>query len=600
MARARKTETCPVEAYARAVVAGEIVAGRLVRLACRRHLDDLAHGYERGLRWDQSAVTRVLAFFSFLRLPVAGQLDGKAFDLEPFQVFVIGSLFGWKGFDGYRRFRTAYVEQGKGNGKTPLAAGIGLYGLVGDDEASAEVYAAATKLDQAKILFRDAKQMAEASPSLRRRLKVDLLNIGYAATDSFFRPVSSEKRGLDGPRPHMGLIDELHEHPEGTVVDKIRAGTKARRQALIFEITNSGHNRATVCWAHREYSAKVLEGHLQDDSWFAYVCQLDPCEPCREAGKEFPDETCPKCDRWDDEEVWPKVNPGLGSILPAKYLREQVREAKGMPAKEGIVKRLNFCIWTSAVTRALRMDRWDECVTPVDAATLKGRPCFAGLDIGATSDFTAVSLLFAHDDGETATVKAPQVPGGEEVTQALLRRSYSVLWSFWLPEHPVKRDQHMEAVIESWRRAGLVRTTPGEVVDYDQVFNDIVELDQTFGIVKLAMDRGFQGVHLGTRLLSHFGDRLVSFPQGLLSMAAPFRELQELVIQKRFHHGSNPVARWMASNTAAETRGGLSKPSKEHSTEKIDGITAATMGLGVAMSQPVGDADWYTPGILTN
>jgi len=268
MAKRKPKPDHPTTAYARAVTVGQILAGRLVRLACERHLRDLKEGSARGLRFSEEKADAALKFFDFLQL-AEGDHAGKPFKLEPFQQFIIGSLFGWRGPDGHRRFRTAFIEIGKGNGKSPLAAAIGLYGLVADEEGAAEIYAAATMKDQAKILFRDAENMVAASPYLSEIVQQNVNNLSVAATNSFFRPCSSEKKGLDGKRVHMALLDEIQEHPSPLVVDKMSAGTKGRRQALIFEITNSGFSRLTICWYHHEYSAKVLEQVFDDDSWFA-------------------------------------------------------------------------------------------------------------------------------------------------------------------------------------------------------------------------------------------------------------------------------------------------------------------------------------------
>lgn len=608
MARVSKP-TDPVLAYAQAVVKGKIVAGRLVVLACQRHLRDLVEAKKRGLVWDLDAALYAIKFFSYLRLPLAGAIDGKAFELEPFQQFIIGSLCGWKLCDGFRRFRTAFVEIGKGNGKTPMVAGVGLFGLVADGEAAAEIYPAATTREQASILFRDARRMVEASPYLREMLEVGQFSIGYRATDSFFRPVSAEHRGLDGKRPHMGLIDEIHEHPTAMVVDKIRAGTKNRRQALIFEITNSGYDRTSVCWQHHEYSQKILEGTLENDSWFAYVCGLDPCATCRQAGHSQPNDNCKKCDNWRNEKVWLKANPGLNTILPRQYLREQVAEAKGMPTKEAIVKRLNFCIWTQSSVRAIPQDKWDLAAGTFKLEDFAGRDCFIALDIGATSDFTAAAILFPEGEPEIIEEAAP-VDGptkstekqndGEKSTDlepaAFVRQSYTLFTLFWLPENPVRRDEKMATMIDLWRKQGHIRTTPGEVVDYDQVLEDLVELAGQFALREVVIDRGFQGAQMATNLIKHFGQEMViAFPQGILSMSPPFRELIELLKLERLKHDNNPVQNWMVGNCVAEVRGGLAKPSKENSNEKIDGVTAGVMALGRAMVAPVAvtpQLDW--------
>lgn len=484
---------------------------------------------------------------------------------------------------------------------SPLAGGVGLYMLVADGEPRAEVYAAATKKDQAQILFRDAVAMVKQSPALSAHVTptgapLREWNLAYLRNGSFFRPIASDD-GQSGPRPHCALIDEIHEHKTPHVVDMVRAGIKNRRQPLIFEITNSGHDRTSVCWQHHEYSAKVVAGILEDDTWFAYVCGLDLCDRCEEEGKAAPDDSCPDCDHWTDEATWPKANPGLDTVLPRDYLRQQVREAQGMPAKEATVKRLNFCVWTEAAVHAIPMNKWDACRRKIDPAELEGRDCFAGLDIGATSDFTAFVLLFPHDDVEWIDVPV-DYDDDDAGARRVPRRSYTLLPFFWLPEHPRKRDVKMMESIALWRRRGLIRTTPGEVVDYDLVLEDIVKLADQYGMQRIAFDRGFQGAQMGTNLLNHFGDEVVcAFPQGIVSMNAPFREFVELVIQGRMHHDGHPVLRWMVSNVAAEVRGGLMKPSKDHSSEKIDVVTAATMALGVAMTHEDA-AGWYRPGGL--
>lgn len=592
---ARASTTDPVTAYAKAVTSGEIVAGKLVRLAGERHLRDLKDGHKRGLRFDQKNAYLVFAFYERLLCLNGGEHEGKPFVLQPWQKFILGSLFGWLGADGYRRFRTSYIEIGKGNGKSPLVAGMGIFGMVADGEPRAEIYAAATKKDQAMILFRDAVAMVDLSPALAKRIqktgaKGREWNLSHLDSGSFFRPIASDD-GQSGPRPHIALLDEIHEHKSPLVIDMLSAGTKGRRQALIVEITNSGYDRTSVCYQHHEYSTKVLSGVAPDDAWFAYVCQLDPCPRCEKEGKVSPTEDCPDCDDWRDERTWIKANPNLGVSVTHKYLREQVTKAKGMPAAANTVKRLNFCQWTQSATKCVPMDDWQVCRRDIDLEELAGAVCFGALDIGATSDFTAFSLLFPCDDAETV-----QVDDGQGEPRTATRRSYRLKIWFWLPEFPRKRDERMEAVIEAWKAAGFVRTTPGNVVDYDQVLADIVEITAPFGLRKIAVDRGFQGSQMCTNLIKHFGEEMVvAFPQGIISMNAPFREFLELIKLHRFYHDGNPVMTWMCDNTAAEERGGLMKPSKEHSTEKIDGVAATVMALGVAITEPESVApsiDW--------
>src|SRR3990167_3148578 len=281
----------PVTDYAQAVMGGKVLVNRLVRLACQRHLHDLETGHLRGLRFDPELARHGLDFFSYLYL-AEGAHAGKPFRLEPHQQFIVGSIFGWVQADGFRRFRKAYIEMAKGNGKTPLAAAIGTYGLVADGEQGAEIYTAGVTRDQANYLLGDAEKMVGASPFLRQRVVRNAHNMSVPATNSYMRAVSSEARTLDQKRVHMALIDEIHEHPTSLVLDKLTAGMKGRRQPLIVEITNSGSDRTSVCWQHHQYSIEILEGTRQNDEWFAYVCGLDPCVTCYSEGKRQPTDGC--------------------------------------------------------------------------------------------------------------------------------------------------------------------------------------------------------------------------------------------------------------------------------------------------------------------
>lgn len=547
-------------AYARAVVAGSIITGRWVRLAAERHLRDLRDGAKRGLHFDIKRAAHACEFFPrFLRL-AEGAHAGQPFRLEPWQAFNVGSLFGWLDADGDRRFRTAYIEVGKGNGKTPMAAGIGLYGLMADGEASAEIYAAAVTREQAGILFADARKMALSSPALASRLKIDEHNIAHPDSWSFFRPVSSEARSLDGKRVHMALIDEVFEHPNPLVIDKMRAGTKGRRQALIIEITNAGFDRHSVCWEHHEHSTRVLEGTVENDAWFAFVAGLDPCEKCRIAGRTQP--SCDACDQWTDERTWKKANPNLGVSVMLKYLREQVKEALEIPSKQNLVRRLSFCEWTESATRWLDADRWRACGTTVDAAALVGRPCYAGLDLSSTKDLTALVLLFPDDFG-----------------------GYDVLPFFWVPGENLRRRRERDNVpYDDWARAGLIETTEGDVVDYDRIHERLRELATRYAIQEIAYDR-WNATHLITQLQGD-GATVVPIGQGFASLSAPSRELEKLVLARALRYGGHPVLSWCALNCVVETdSAGNIKPSKRLSTERIDGAVALVMALARAMLQ---------------
>ena len=565
------------------MLAGNIPTGRLVFLAVERHLDDLDQGAKRGLRFDQDAAARVIKFFR----------DFAPFKLEPFQQFKAGSLFGWKGADGYRRFRTAYMEEGKGNGKTPWGAGICVYGLVADGEPDAEIYCAAVTKEQAGISYRDAAIMRDASPLLKAKIAKHRNNLSIEKTNSFLRPISSEHRGLDGKRPHIVLIDEVHEHPTSLVVDKMRAGTKARRQALILEITNSGYNRESVCFHHHEYSQKVLEGILENDAWFAYVCHLDACAEHQKNGYLQPAGDCDKCDSWLDPETWLKANPGLDAILPRKYLQEQVTEGVAMPSKENIVRRLNFCMWTQQDVRAIGAQAWSACAgvdrdaDPVKVRErwleeLRGFYCYGGVDIGCTDDMTAFLLLFPK--------------------QGPLLKPRALPWFFTPRESVGLRTQQDRVPYDTWEKQGFLTVTPGQTTDYDFIRAKVNRCAADFDLREVHFDP-YRAVHIVNNLLAD-GIRMVKHSQGILAMHDPVVNVLSMVRGAEFEHGNNPVLTWMADNLVvrADAQGNqqMQKPENPKSPKKIDGMVAFALAKGAqdANGGDGGGSVYETRGVL--
>jgi phage terminase large subunit-like protein len=373
----------------------------------------------------------------------------------------------------------------------------------------------------------------------------------------------------------MAIIDELHEHPTAIVVDKMSAGTKGRRQPLIFEITNSGYDRTSVCWQHHEYSMRVLEGTIVDDSWFAYVCSLDACEKCRTEGKTQPSETCATCDDWRDERVWVKANPNLGVSVTTKYLRQQVTEAQGMPAKAGIVKRLNFCIWTQQVSRWLDIELWNlgGAGGAIDELQLLGRDAYFSLDLSTTSDIAAGCAVFPSTAEERAAGS----------------KRFRAIWRFWLPEGTLRlRTEREQQMIQRWVDAGFIKLTTGNVVDYDVIREDVKAFGETYVIRECAYDP-WNATQLATQLEGD-GFTMVAFRQGFKSLNEPTKEVEKLVASNELDHGGNPVAAWMASNVSvAQDPAGNKKPDKARSVDRIDGITTLIMSVGRAMLQPEPD-----------
>lgn len=560
----KSTSRDPVTAYARAVCNRKIVAGPHVRDACARHLKDLEHGPARGLFFDVKAAKRAIGYFRDVLRLNGGEYEGKSYELLLWQCFIVGSLFGWKGSDGYRRFRVAYVETAKGSGKSPMAAGVGLYGLTADGEARAEIYAAATKKDQAMILFRDAVAMRDLSPDLSSRLTKsgvgeNAWNLAYPAQGGFFRPISADD-GQSGPRPHIALLDEIHEHRTGNVVEMMRAGTKSRRQAMLFMITNSGTNKQTVCWEYHDYGAKVASGQIEDDSFFAYVCALDLVTE-EEAKRGLKGD-----DPFKDESCWEKANPSLKYGLPGlKYLREQVTQARGMPGKESIVRRLNFCQWVEADTPWIGADVWFACEDKkFDPERLRGRRCWGGLDLSSTQDLTALDLEFEPTEED---------PVWRQLTY------------FWLPAEGLhdKADRDRVPYI-AWRDAGWLETTPGRAIDKMFVVKRATQIVAQYDLVLLAFDRWRIEDFKLLLQMEGIGLPMEKFGQGYQDMAPAVDEFERRLLNKEMRHGGNPIMTWCAANAVVVSDpAGNRKADKEKSTGRIDGIVAAVMATGISL-----------------
>lgn len=556
----------PVTAYARRVVDGSEVVSRLVRSACERHLRDVECGSVRGLEWKPEKAINAIDFFNeILYLPentdAGDEVDDDApteprpFILQPWQAFIVGSLFGWYTVQGFRRFREAYIETSKGNGKTPLGAGIMLYLLVADGQRGAQVFLAAVTREQAGIAWRDVLAMVDASPELRQ-----LLAEGRRANElkivedgSFLKPVSSEKRGLDGKRVHGALVDELHEHATPVVVNKMRAGTKGQRNALIVKTTNSGFDRTSVCWYHHEHSRQVLDGTQENDAWFAFICGLDPCEACAAKGNWFPSDECEDCDSWQHEGPhWLKASPNLGISLPWQYVRERVKQAIAMPSEVSDVLRFNFCVWTQAVSRAIDMQKWKACLPMPREDELREAECFGMLDMGETDDFTAWGRLWVFPDGRIA-----------------------VRMRFWVPDEALLRYPHRPYA--EWNRGGWLTVTDGEVTDYARVRADIAEDARESGVTSIFFDQ--RNARETAQLLQAEGFDMVPILQGF-ALDESIKRMLGLIVKGHLCHGDNPILSWMASNLVLLT--GTKKErriAKERSLEKIDGMAALVIGI---------------------
>lgn len=447
---------------------------------------------------------------------------------------------------------------------SPLAAGIGHYMLTATKKLRAEVYSAATDKDQAAILFRDAVEMWRRSPALHSRLVPSGQNPVWQLTHlnsaSFFKPISSEKKGKSGIRPYCALIDEVHEHPDNSVIEMLRAGTKGNQQALIFEITNSGSDRTTVCWAEHEYTIKVCSGEIQNDAWFGFICSLDD-------GDE--EKGIPADDPFEDESCWVKANPLLGVSIHPEFIREQVAEARGMPSKEALVRRLHFCQWTdgddSWITRAV----WTRVEAELKLEDYLGEHCFGGLDLSYTKDLSSFAVLF---------------PTGQDTADAFVY--------FWKPKEGLSRAIKDDKVpYDLWHKNGHLELTEGKVIKLPPIAEKMNAFAQDCRLEQVAYDN-YRHRELVDDLLD-LGIELpmTEHPQGFrrakdnpLWMPNSFQELENAIIEGRIRVAVNPLMRWNVSSAVVrhDPAGTDNRIfDKRKSKARIDGVVALAMAVGL-------------------
>lgn len=541
MARTRKPEYVK---YADAVVAGRRLAGQYVRLACRRFLDDLKDAKKRGLRFDRDAATHAIEFFEKHLHHSKGEWAGHKFKLQPWQQFVIANLFGWFWVESGRRFRVSYEEVPRKNGKSTKLAGTGLYLFVADGEPGAEVYNAATKRDQAKIVHGESVRMVKSSPGLKKRVRILRDNLNIEATDSKYEPLGADADTLDGLNPHGVVIDEYHAHKNRAMYDVLDTATGARRNPLLFVITTAGWDRQSPCWQEHEYAVKVLEGTVTDDTYFAYIACAD------EGDDPF------------SERTWKKANPNYGVSVKPADMKRQCKKAREQPAALNAFLRLRLNIWTEQSTRWMPMDKWRACKEKVNEAELIGRACSAGLDLANISDIAAFAMVFPWEGGD----------------------GYDALVRLWVPEEGIiQRARRDRVPYDVWARDGWITPTPGNVIDYAWIRDSIVK--EPFKIQEIGYDP-WNATQIATELGDEDGFQMVEMRQGFKTMNEPMKEVLRLVLLGALNHGNNPVLTWMASNIVAKLDpAGNIKPDKEKSGEKIDGLVALIMAIGRAMVQ---------------
>lgn len=550
------------EQYIESVAAGRTVVASWIKKAVDRHrsdlkrTDDVVHFDEKraihALRW--------LAKNATITEDGIGVTTGDKLRLQAWQQAFIWILFGWRRTDGTRRFRNVYAELARGNGKSKLASAIALYILVGEGVGGSAVYSIATTMEQAGVVFNDAALMAEntSKPDLRK-LKRNKNLIFVPGTATVFRPLASNEHNLDGLKPNLIVVDELHAHRSRGPWNKCKTAQGKKPGSMMLAITTAGFDRHSVCYEQRTYAEKVLDGLVDDDSYFVWICALD-------AG-----------DDPFDTKNWYKSNPNLGISIELQTLIDASKQAQLIPSEYNDFLRLRCNIWTESSVRWMPMDKWDLCCDVVDAEKLKGRPCFGGLDLASTSDMTSFVLVFPPHGSDTMWCILPFIFIPKEALQ-----------------ERVKKDK---VPYDHWEREKWIEVTEGKTADYDYIHKFILAKADIYNIIEIGYDQ-WNAHHLSTQLTT---DGLVMVPlrnQGYNTLNSAMKLMETQTINKQLAHGGHVPLRWCVANTVADGDGlGNIRPDKEKSTEKIDGLVATVMAYARASVTPIPKQNTWTPRV---
>lgn len=536
------------EQYRDAVIAAQIPACRWVRLACERQFRDLQRR-DWDYRFNTARANEICAFVECLP-HIEGRWPTKNIVLEPWQCFILTTIFGWVDASGYRRFRKALIMVPRKNGKTTLAAAVGLYLLACDGEPGARVYSAATTRDQAKLCWSTAKAMAERTPAFLSHFGVRPLanSIAIEHKAAFFQPLSRDVDSLEGLNAHGAIIDELHAHKTREVFDVLDESTGARSQPLLFIISTEGENAAGVLAEQVNYAQLVLSGQHVDETYFGIIYTIDPE------------------DDWTQEISWRKANPHYDAVdasgrrVLAEDLKVRFSQARVNPESQAsfLTKRLNVRV--GAGEAFFNMLAWDRlCKDPsLRIEDFYGEPCYMALDLASRTDLAAKILLFPRDG------------------------RYYVFGRYYLPEEQLERGNPNYDLYRGWVPQWIT-LTPGNIIDYEFIERDVLEDARNFELLEAPGVDPWNAVQFITRLRAQ-GIEVVEIPQRVPIMSDPMKELGALIVAGRVRHQGDPVLTWMMGNVVAKRDANDNVfPRKARDANKIDGAVALIMAMGRAM-----------------
>lgn len=551
-------------AYARRVIAGEEVAGKYERLACKRFLNDLERqgASEFPFVIDVQAGGRACQFQELLchikgewAKPIYedGMVRYAKIQLEDWQIFCEFQLFGWVHKQTeLRRFRRSYEEVARKNAKSTRAAGRCLYLAFADDEPGAQVYSAATTGEQAREVFDTAREMVLRDSEFRERFGVTVgrHDITCPSTASSFKILNAEASTQDGLNVHGAAVDEVHAHKKRDLWDVIESADGARSQPLISAITTAGKDTGGICFELRSYTIKVLEGTHQDETWFGVIYTID------------------EGDDWKDPNVWRKANPNLGISAKLDKLEATKTKAMATPSSRGnfLTKHLN--VWTNAGSNWMDMEAWHACADPTlraREAEFKDAAAWAAVDLAEKNDFAAKVKVFQHDG------------------------IWNVCTRLYYNEVAVQESK--TAQLQGWVDEGWVQVSPGNLTDFDMVSADLKADRDLHDLQEAAYDPALSSYW--ARKLIDDGLPMVEITQRSVFFTQPLQEIAALVLAGKLRHDGNPAMTWMVGNLVVlESKyNELKSPTKNRKEDKIDGAMALLMALGRAMALAVPDTD---------
>ena len=535
--------------YIKQILSGKIPACEYIKRACQRQLDDLEASKKAAFpyRFVKEKAERICNFIETLpHTKGVWAARGESIELEPWQKFLFTTIFGWeKKSDGFRRFREAYIEVPRKNGKSIIAAGIGLYMLAADGEHGAEVYSGASTERQSWEVFRPAKLMTEREQEFREHygVQVNAKTLNIPADMSRFEPVIG-KPG-DGSSPSCALIDEFHEHDTDDLYSTMITGMGARTQPLVLIITTAGVNLAGPCYAKRGDVIKILEGSYDGPDVFGAIYSVDPDTD------------------WTGAAALKMANPNYGVSVSEEFLLAEQRKAIQSAYLQNNFKTKHLNIWCSSSAAFFNMVALERCIDKgltIDDFT--GDECIAAVDLSSKIDIAGLVPVFRRE------------------IKGLFH--YYAFPRFYLPEETAYDPKNKQ--YQAWSNGEYLTLTPGEIIDYEWIERDLKEIQARFQLVEAPYDK-WNATQFATRMENE-GITMVDFPQNVSNMTAPMKELDAIIRAGRFHMADNPVLKWMFSNVVAKTDANDNVfPRKERSENKIDGVTGCIMALGRWMTQ---------------